>query len=403
MRFNLWEDCNRVPLTELLSFVVDNRGKTVPTAPSGHKLIATNCVTNNTLFPVYEKIRYLSEETYQTWFRAHPIPGDILFVNKGTPGRVCLVPDPVDFCIAQDMIALRADESKIYPKYLFAVLRSREIQQQIYNTNVGDVIPHFKKQFLDQLLIPIPERSIQESIGDLYYVLSLKAERNKKINDNLEQQAQAIYHERFETVSPNDLPSDWRIVTLGEVATISNKSFNPLKEPEILLEHYSIPAFDEARFPVFELSTSIKSNKFIIDASCFMISKLNPTTKRVWKPYCLTGNAVCSTEFIVYKAKDKTITDFLYSVIDSNSFSDFMCSHVTGSTGSRQRTTPSDTLSYELTLPSEDELAEFQSLVSPMYAQIRINAIENDRLKRLRDSLLPKLMSGEIDVSTIQL
>lgn len=403
MRFNLWEDCNRVPLTELLSFVVDNRGKTVPTAPSGHKLIATNCVTNNALFPVYEKIRYLSEETYQTWFRAHPIPGDILFVNKGTPGRVCLVPDPVDFCIAQDMIALRADESKIYPKYLFAVLRSREIQQQIYNTNVGDVIPHFKKQFLDQLLIPIPERSIQESIGDLYYVLSLKAERNKKINDNLEQQAQAIYHERFETVSPNDLPSDWRIVTLGEVATISNKSFNPLKEPETLLEHYSIPAFDEARFPVFELSTSIKSNKFIIDASCFMISKLNPTTKRVWKPYCLTGNAVCSTEFIVYKAKDKTITDFLYSVIDSNSFSDFMCSHVTGSTGSRQRTTPSDTLSYELILPSEDELAEFQSLVSPMYAQIRINAIENDRLKRLRDSLLPKLMSGEIDVSTIQL
>ena len=378
-------------------------GKTVPTAPSGHKLIATNCVTNNALFPVYEKIRYLSEETYQTWFRAHPIPGDILFVNKGTPGRVCLVPDPVDFCIAQDMIALRADESKIYPKYLFAVLRSREIQQQIYNTNVGDVIPHFKKQFLDQLLIPIPERSIQESIGDLYYVLSLKAERNKKINDNLEQQAQAIYHERFETVSPNDLPSDWRIVTLGEVATISNKSFNPLKEPEILLEHYSIPAFDEARFPVFELSTSIKSNKFIIDASCFMISKLNPTTKRVWKPYCLTGNAVCSTEFIVYKAKDKTITDFLYSVIDSNSFSDFMCSHVTGSTGSRQRATPSDTLSYELILPSGDELAEFQSLVSPMYAQIRINAIENDRLKRLRDSLLPKLMSGEIDVFTIQL
>ena len=185
MRFNLWEDCNRVPLTELLSFIVDNRGKTVPTAPSGHKLIATNCVTNNTLFPVYDKTRYLSEETYQTWFRAHPIPGDILFVNKGTPGRVCLVPDPVDFCIAQDMIALRADESKIYPKYLFTVLRSREIQQQIYNTNVGDVIPHFKKQFLDQLLIPIPERSIQESIGDLYYVLSLKAERNKKINDNL--------------------------------------------------------------------------------------------------------------------------------------------------------------------------------------------------------------------------
>ena len=262
--------------------------------------------------------------------------------------------------------------------------------------------PSIKPSDIEDIELDLPELETQKKIGSTLRMLDRKIALNEEINDNLEQQAQAIYHERFETVSPNDLPSEWRIVTLGEVATISNKSFNPLKEPEILLEHYSIPAFDEARFPVFELSTSIKSNKFIIDASCFMISKLNPTTKRVWKPYCLTGNAVCSTEFIVYKAKDKTITDFLYSVIDSNSFSDFMCSHVTGSTGSRQRTTPSDTLSYELILPSEDELAEFQSLVSPMYAQIRINAIENDRLKRLRDSLLPKLMSGEIDVSAVQ-
>lgn len=226
---------------------------------------------------------------------------------------------------------------------------------------------------------------------------------NRAVNDNLQQQAQAIYRERFERIPSEDLPSGWRVVALGDVATISNKNFNPLKEAEKMLEHYSIPAFDEARFPVFEPSTSIKSNKFVIDASCFMISKLNPTTKRVWKPYCLTENAVCSTEFIVYKAKDESITDFLYSVIDSGSFSDFMCSHVTGSTGSRQRTTPSETLAYELTLPSEGDLAEFQSLVSPMYAQMRINAIENDKLKRLRDSLLPKLMSSELDVSGIQL
>ena len=264
-------------------------------------------------------------------------------------------------------------------------------------------MPSINTKLLGEVEIALPDLNNQKRIAAVLSSLDDKIENNQKLNDNLEQQAQAIYHERFETVSPNDLPYDWRIVTLGEVVTISNKSFNPLKEPEILLEHYSIPAFDETRFPVFELSTSIKSNKFIIDASCFMISKLNPTTKRVWKPYCLTEDAVCSTEFIVYKAKDQAITDFLYSVIDSGSFSDFMCSHVTGSTGSRQRTTPAETLSYKLILPSENELAEFQSLVSPMYAQMRINAIENDKLKRLRDSLLPKLMSGEIDVSAVQL
>lgn len=403
MSYNIWKDCPKVPITELLTFIVDNRGKTVPTAPSGHKLIATNCVTNNTLFPVYEKVRYLSDETYHTWFRAHPRPGDILFVNKGTPGRVCMVPDPVDFCIAQDMIALRADETKIYNKYLFAVLRSREIQQQINNTNVGDVIPHFKKQFLSQLLIPVPEYAIQRAIGDLYYFFSCKIEINNKINENLEQQSQAMYHEWIETLDFNKLPDGWKMETLGDIAVISKKSFNPSKEPETMLEHYSIPAFDESRFPIFELSTLIKSTKFLVDDDCLLISKLNPTTKRVWRPYCLTDKAVCSTEFIVYKAKDRTMTDFLYAVIDSASFSDFMCSHVTGSTGSRQRTTPSDTLSFEYALPSEDELNRFQALVSPMYEQMRKNAVENDRLKRLRDNLLPKLMSGEIDVEDVRI
>lgn len=312
---------------------------------------------------------------------------------------------PIDYIASTKLMVIRAKKDVVSPKYLYYFLKnsSTVAELQLLAETRSGTFPQITFSEVANLTIPVPSLAVQEVIVQTMQCLEDKITCNEQINDNLEQQAQAIYHERFETVSPNDLPSDWRIVTLGEVATISNKSFNPLKEPEILLEHYSIPAFDEARFPVFELSTSIKSNKFIIDASCLMISKLNPTTKRVWKPYCLTGNAVCSTEFIVYKAKDQSITDFLYSVIDSGSFSDFMCSHVTGSTGSRQRTTPSDTLSYELILPSEDELAEFQSLVSPMYAQMRINAIENDKLKRLRDSLLPKLMSGEIDVSAVQL
>lgn len=332
-------------------------------------------------------------------------PNDIVFARTGgSTGRNYFY-DGSDgvFVYAGFLIKFSIDPEKVNPKYVKYYCRSKQYNDWVQSFNTGSTRGNINAQTFGNMEIPLPDRKQQDYLVSILEPIDEKIKINKQINDNLEQQAQAIYHERFETVSPNDLPSDWRIVTLGEVATISNKSFNPLKEPEILLEHYSIPAFDEVRFPVFELSTSIKSNKFIIDASCFMISKLNPTTKRVWKPYCLTGNAVCSTEFIVYKAKDKTITDFLYSVIDSNSFSDFMRSHVTGSTGSRQRTTPSDTLSYELILPSEDELAEFQSLVSPMYAQIRINAIENDRLKRLRDSLLPKLMSGEIDVSTIQL
>lgn len=284
-------------------------------------------------------------------------------------------------------------------RYLCYLLNSMDLSGYV----TGSAQPKLSQANLNAVTLFLPSITVQERIVECLYLFDKKIAANQKINDNLQQQAELLYHERFETVDRDKLPVGWRIVRLGDVATISKKSFNPAKEPEMLLEHYSIPAFDEAHFPVFEPSTAIKSNKFIVDDSCFMISKLNPTTKRVWKPYCLTENAVCSTEFIVYKAKSQEITDFLYSVIDSASFSDFMCSHVTGSTGSRQRTTPSDTLAFELVLPNAEEIAEYQGIVSPMFEQIKYNATENDRLKRLRDSLLPKLMSGEIDVSGIQL
>ena len=358
-------------------------------------------------FSLSEKtFRYVTRKKADSLNKANAHRGDIVITHRGTLGQIVFIPQDSKYdryVISQSQFRVRCND-RVLPEYLVYYFHTPIGQHKLLSNASQVGVPALARpsSTFQQIEVVLPELSIQKCVVEIISTIQKKIANNQELNDNLEQQAQAIYHERFETVSPNDLPSDWRIVTLGEVATNSNKSFNPLKEPEILLEHYSIPAFDEARFPVFELSTSIKSNKFIIDASCFMISKLNPTTKRVWKPYCLTGNAVCSTEFIVYKAKDQSITDFLYSVIDSGSFSDFMCSHVTGSTGSRQRTTPSDTLSYELILPSEDDLAEFHSLVSPMYAQIRINAIENDRLKRLRDSLLPKLMSGEIDVSAVQ-
>ena len=402
MRFNLWEDCNRVPLTELLSFIVDNRGKTVPTAPSGHKLIATNCVTNNTLFPVYDKIRYLSEETYQTWFRAHPIPGDILFVNKGTPGRVCLVPDPVDFCIAQDMIALRADESKIYPKYLFTVLRSREIQQQIYNTNVGDVIPHFKKQFLDQLLIPIPERSIQESIGDLYYVLSLKAERNKKINDNLEQQAQSYFQELFvDNANP-----EWTTGTISDLGTVVGGSTPSKAKPEYYTESgiaWITPkdlSNNKSKFvshgenDITELGLR-NSSASIMPEGTVLFSSRAP----IGYIAIAAGEVTTNQGFKSVVPKPEIGTPFVYFFLKNTL--PVIEGMASGSTfkevsGSTMKNVPA-------VIPDAETLAKFSDFCAPIFAQQRILEEQNQSLATLRDNLLPKLMSGEIDVSAVQL
>lgn len=359
-------------------------------------------------FELSEKsFRYVTEEKADSLKKANAYKGDVVITHRGTLGQIVYIPQTAQrdrYVISQSQFRVKCNK-KVLPEY-FVYYFHTPIGQHKLLSNASQVgVPALARpsSTFQKIEIEIPDLETQKKVVKLIGSLQTRIKTNAEINDNLQQQAELLYHKRFETVNRDKLPVGWRIVRLGDVATISKKSFNPAKEPEMMLEHYSIPAFDEAHFPVFEPSTAIKSNKFIVDDSCFMISKLNPTTKRVWKPYCLTANAVCSTEFIVYKAKSQDLTDFLYSVIDSTSFSDFMCSHVTGSTGSRQRTTPSDTLAFELVLPNAEEIAEYQGVVSPMFEQIKCNAIENDRLKRLRDSLLPKLMSGELDVSSIQL
>ena len=379
MGFNIWTDCPRVPITQLLEFIVDNRGKTVPTAPSGHKLIATNCVTNNTLFPVYEKVRYLSDETYRTWFRAHPIPGDILFVNKGTPGRVCMVPDPIDFCIAQDMIALRADNAKIYNKYLFAVLRSREIQQQIYNTSVGDVIPHFKKQFMDQLLIPVPDRKVQEAIGDLYYALSFKVEHNKKINDNLLQQAFALFDDMFKGLRSSDdgKVGDHIVPRRGKSLLSKNAVYGDVPVVAGGLEPSTYHNTANTVPPVITISASGANAGFV-----------NLWSIPVWSSDSTFIDATMTDAvyfwFVLLKRRQQEIYD--------------------AQTGSAQpHIYPQHIADLPLGELPISKIAEYQNLVSPFFATIGSNKSENARLAAVRDSLLPRLMSGAIDVCDIEI
>ena len=95
--------------------------------------------------------------------------------------------------------------------------------------------------------------------------------------------------------------------------------------------------------------------------------------------------------------------DFIYSIIDSARFSKWMCSHTTGSTNSRQRTAPTKTLEFKIFIPSEDVIKDFCSTVTTMYDLIAENNMEIQRLSKLRDVLLSKLMSGEIDVLDLEL
>ena len=401
MKFNIWE-YDKKPLPDVLSFIVDNRGKTVPTADEGHILIATNCVRNENLYPSYEKIRFLSEETYQNWFRAHPKPGDILFVCKGTPGRTCMVPDPIDFCIAQDMVALRANPQIVYNKYLLAVLRSNRIQKQIEQTSVGDVIPHFKKSFFDQILIPIPPMKIQRIVGDYYFAFSNKVELNKRINENLEQQAQAFFQELF----VDNADPEWAIGTISDLGAVVGGSTPSKAKPEYYTETgiaWITPkdlSVNKSKFishgenDITELGLK-NSSATIMPEGTVLFSSRAP----IGYIAVAAGEVTTNQGFKSIVPKPEIGTAFVYYFLKHNL--PIIEGMASGSTfkevsGSTMKGVPA-------VIPDTDTIARFNDFCSPIFAQQRILEKQNQSLAALRDNLLPKLMSGEIEVSDIQL
>lgn len=286
-------------------------------------------------------------------------------------------------------------------KYFYYLINTIDVSEYI----TGSAQPKLSQISMNKMEFEIPEIKVQDKILSILNAIDKKITLNNEINKNLQLQAQTLFIAWFETFEPFDgvVPDSWKQITLGDIAKIKTNSFNPQKNPDVLIEHYSIPAFDENKYPVFEYSSGVKSNKYILSNNSVMISKLNPDTKRVWRPLCLSDFAVSSTEFIIFEPYNPKYKDYVYSIIDSQGFTDWMCSHTTGSTNSRQRTTPATTLNYNLWMPDDESIEKFLNAVTPMYDLISQNLCQNQELVSLRDSLLPKLMSGELDVSNIDI
>ena len=328
--------------------------------------------------------------------------GDLIVCEGGEPGRCAIWCEELpDMKIQKALHRIRTKEGlDNYYLYYWFLMAGWYGWLEPYFT--GTTIKHLTGKALVELRIPLPKITIQRTIASILSCLDAKIANNAKINHHLEQIAQAIFKNWFVDFEPwgGVMPDDWREIPLGEVMEMSTKALNPQSCPDMILEHYSIPAFDETCLPVFEIASEIKSNKYIVDKNCFLISKLNPTTKRIWRPYCISKNAVCSTEFIVYRAKNPAYKDFYYSVIDSPAFTDFLLSHVTGSTGSRQRAIPNETLSFSVIVPPNNIVEDFCDMVTAIYSQFEQNYLENWRLRQTRDAILPRLMSGKFDLDT---
>lgn len=333
-------------------------------------------------------------------------PNDIVFARTGASTGRNYFYDGTDgeFVYAGFLIKFSIDPEKVNPKFIKYYCMSDTYKGWIHSFNTGSTRGNINARTLGGMTIPVPPRQQQDGMVKILSVLDAKIKKNLVINENLQVQTQALYMAWFVDFEPfgGVMPSSWKLSKFGDIVSIKTNSFSPAKKPDTMLEHYSIPAYDEQKYPVFESAADVKSNKYILTSNSVMISKLNPDTKRVWRPMCVTDLAVSSTEFIIFEANIPAFKDFVFSIIDSAAFSDWMCSHTTGSTNSRQRTSPKATLEFQVTLPDNQTISDFCAIVTPMYDIIANNICENQKLAQIRDTLLPKLMSGEIDVSDIR-
>lgn len=275
--------------------------------------------------------------------------------------------------------------------YLLHLLNSTDISGYV----TGSTQPKLSQSNLLDITVALPDIDTQNAIASLLNSFDKKISLNNQLNGYLVELVNSEFAKRFDSHGPK--------TPLKNVLSISTKSLNPQQHVGEVWEHYSIPAFDATHWPTFELADGIKSNKYVVDNNSILISKLNPSIKRMWVPACLTDKAVCSTEFIVYKPLESSHKSFYCAAINAEEFTAFLLEHVTGSTGSRQRTQPKATHNYPMPNPSRIEIESFCAFADPIYQQIQANEIESQRLRSLRDALLPKLMSGEIDVSKVDL
>lgn len=417
------------PFKSLLKAIVDNRGKTCPVEEQGLPLIATNCVTNDTLYPALKTDRFVSKSTYETWFRGHPLPDDILFTCKGTPGRVNLVPPDVGFCIAQDMVAIRADEKQVTSHYLFAVLRSRQIQSAISNLHVGNTVPHFKKGDFDKLDIPVPDLETQTVIGGMYFSLSKYIDELSRQNTTLEAIAQTLFRSWFlnfdpvhakaagqtpEGMSPElaalfpsefveselgMIPKGWAKCGLVHFAHLNANSWTKASHPERIsyLDLSSVKQNNLEPPTLYSFTEAPSRARRVLRKGDSIFGTVRPGNLSYGFVSSEDKSLTGSTGFAVLTPKRDELRAFVYCCMTEPSNIERLTHQADGA--AYPAVNPSVVLEQEVVVPATQELLTwFGKVCNPLFEQIGANRDLIKNLTCLRDELLPRLISGKLRI-----
>lgn len=303
-------------------------------------------------------------------------------------------------------------------KYLYYLLTHDNLNQYAG----GSSHPLLTQSRLNELKYSIPDLPTQTAIAEILSSLDDKIELNNKINQELENLAQTLFKQWFiDFEFPNEngepykssggemveselgeIPKGWEVSNLNQIARLVKKNIKPFENPDTLYFHYSLPEFDSGKIPSIDLGSTILSSKYEVSEHSILVSKLNPRIPRIWTIINPESNSICSTEFQVLKPTKVVFFPFVNYLCKSEIYLSSLQSKVTGTSSSHQRVNPLDIINYEVVLPQIELIDKFFHSTYDFIQKIEKNIQENIQLTNLRDNLLPKLISGELEVSQVQ-
>lgn len=371
-------------------------------------------------------VRTISEADFVEWTRkAKPQSNDVILSRRCNPGETAYVPAGLECALGQNLVLLRAARETIYPPFLRWLVRGPGWWDQVRTfLNVGAVFDSLKCADIPNFTLPVPPVDEQKAIAHILGTLDDKIELNRRMNATLEAMARALFQSWFVDFDPvrakvdgrnpagmdattaalfpdsfegsalGDIPAGWTVGELADVSTNPRRSVAPSEippnTPYIGLEH--MPRHCVALGDWSDAS-EIASGKSAFRTGEILFGKLRPYFHKVG---VAPVNGVCSTDILVLAPKSSAWFGFLLGHVSSDAliqFSDL------ASTGTKMpRTNWSDIGSFKVVLPPDRLAARLTSQIEPMVQRINAGLHQSRTLAALRDTLLPKLLSGELSL-----
>lgn len=380
------------------------KGTSLITTPNNHPYIRVRDLNGRRTLELDSSFEFVDDETQKTISRYIVNAGDIVLSIVGTIGLVAIVGKSLDKANLTENCVKLASLTGIDRDYLYYFLKSSFGQQEITRGTVGAVQAKLPIKNIQDITIPLPDEFTQRKIAAILASMDEKIETNQKINDNLQQQAVALFESWFVNHDPwgGIQPSEWTNAPLGSFVEIKRGgSPRPIQDylSDSGLRWLKISDVTSLSSPfVLEIKEHIKEEGLrktvFLHAGELVLS--NSATPGIPK---ILDVDTCIHDGWLYFPQSELSKYYLYLF-----FKHIRKELVSLGNGSVFTNLKTDILkAFPATKADETTLKEFDALVAPLFNAMLNADRENFKLAAIRDSLLPKLMSGEIDVSGIQL